>query len=169
MIKKICFLTTLALSTASILAMSVTDAATMTTQLNHINTQMNAIKRAWNVERIHIKKAEKASSTAYTQIRPILERIIASDGFIAQMNEKVASQFESIINSNASFQTVKTDNNIADLFPNLKMNQYGMQLYKAMANKAYLFALGQKLAEKAREIGESIRKSQLDDAKQSIA
>ena len=172
MVKKIYLLSLLALSAAPALgmySMSMADVAALTTQLNHINTQMNAIKRAWNAERIHIKKAEKASPTAYAQIKPVLDRIIASDDFTAQMNAKIATQFDSIINNNATFQTVKADNTIADLFPNLKMNAYGAKLYTALANKAYFFLLGQKLAEKAKEIGESIRKTQLDNARQSIA
>ena len=49
------------------------------------------------------------------------------------------------------------------------MNEYGLKLYKAMANKAYFLLLGQKLAEKAKEIGESVRKSRLDEAREMIA
>ena len=62
MVKKMYFLSLLALSTAPITAMSsmpMADVAALTSQLNHINTQMNAIKRAWNIERAHIKMAKK--------------------------------------------------------------------------------------------------------------
>jgi len=172
MIKKIYFLSILAFSIAPAVGMSsmpMADVAALTTQLNHINTQMNALKRAWNIERIHIKMAEKASSKLYVAIKPILEKIIAGDDFTAQMNTKVTMQFDSIINSNAAFKDIKTDNNLSDLFPNLKMSNYGVKLYKAMANKAYFLLLGQKLAEKAKEIGEAMKKTQLDTAKQSIA
>ena len=149
-------------------AMSIADVAGLTTQLNHINTQMNAIKRAWNIERIHIRTAEKASPSMYAQIKSIVERIIASDDFVAQMNTIVDMQFNAIVNNNALFRDIKTDNNLSDLFPNLKMSDYGLKLYKAMANKAYFLLLGQKLAEKAREIGTSIRQNQLENARQSI-
>jgi len=154
---------------APIAAMSTTDVASLTVQLQNINAQMNAIKRAWNVEKIHIKKAEKASPSMYARIKPILEKIIAGDDFTARMNEAVNKQVDSIVTNNATFRDVKTDNNLADLFPNLKMSDYGVKLYKAMANRAYFLLLGQKLAEKAREIGETIRKAQLDSARQSIA
>jgi len=145
------------------------DVAAFTTQLNHINTQMNAIKRAWNIERAHIKMAEKASSTLYAAIKPTIEKVIASSEFTNQMNATITMQFDSIVNNNAAFSSVKTDNNLSDLFPNLKMNEYGLKLYKAMANKAYFLLLGQKLAEKAKEIGESVRKSRLDEAREMIA
>ena len=172
MVKKMYFLSLLALFTAPITAMSsmpMADVAAFTTQLNHINTQMNAIKRAWNIERAHIKMAEKASSTLYAAIKPTIEKVIASSEFTNQMNATITMQFDSIVNNNAAFSSVKTDNNLSDLFPNLKMNEYGLKLYKAMANKAYFLLLGQKLAEKAKEIGESVRKSRLDEAREMIA
>lgn len=154
---------------APALAMSIAETASLTTQLNHINTQMNTIKRAWNIERAQIKMAEKASSTLYNSIKPILERLISSNEFTTQMETAVNMQFDSIVNQNAAFKDVKTDNNLSDLFPNLKMSEYGAKLYKAMANKAYFLLLGQKLAEKAKEIGEGVRKTQLDSARESIA
>jgi len=172
MIKKIYFLSILALSTAPAVAMSsmpTAETASLTVQLNHINTQMNAIKRAWNIERAHIKAAEKASAKLYAAIKPILEKIIASEAFTTQMNTTVTTQFDSIINQNAAFTSVKTDNNLSDLFPNLKMSDYGTKLYKAMTNKAYFLLLGQKLAEKAKEIGETIKKSRLDEAREMVA
>ena len=149
-------------------SMPMADAASLTVQLNNINTQMNAIKRAWNIERAHIKTAKK-SANLYAAITPILEKIIASEDFTTQMNTKVTAQFDSIVNQNATFASVKIDNNLSDFFPNLKMSDYGTKLYKAMANKAYFLLLGQKLAEKAKEIGETIRKTKLDNARESIA
>lgn len=150
-------------------AMSTTDVAALTTQLNYINIQMNAIKRAWNIERAHIKTAEKVAPYLYATVKSILEKIIISEEFVAHMNTIVTTQFNSIVNQNAAFKDIKTDNNLSDLFPNLKMSEYGLKLYKAMANRAYFFLLGQKLAEKAKEIATSIRNAQLEEARESIA
>jgi hypothetical protein len=141
-------------------AMSITDVAGLTTQLNNINTQMNAIKRAWNTERAHIKMAEKASTALYASVKPVLEKIIASDDFTTKMNTVIDTQFDSIINNNTPFSSIKTENSLSDFFPNLTMSEYGRKLYTAMANKAYCLRLGQKLADKAREIAASIKSAQ---------
>jgi hypothetical protein len=136
------------------------DVAALRIQLNHINSQMNAIKRAWNEERIHIKMAEKASSALYNAIKPTLEKLITSSDFITNMDAIVAQQYDEIVNKNGSFKNIKTDNNLSDLFPNLKMSDYGAKLYKAMANKAFYVLLGQKLANKVKEITASIKGTQ---------
>ena len=146
------------------LAMSTTDVASLTVQLNSINTQMNAIKRAWNTERVHMRMAEKASVTLYTSVKAILEKIIASDEFTSKMNPIVDMQFDSIINSNTPFRDIKTENNWSDFFPNLTMSKFEQKLYTAMANKMYCLRLGQKLADKAREIAASIKSAQQEIA-----
>jgi hypothetical protein len=165
MIKKLYLLTLLA--TAHIIAMAplgyegqTADVAALTVQFNHINKQMADIKRAWNTERIHIKMAEKAAPTLYNAIKPVIEKLIMNIDFIANMDAIVAMQYDEIINKNGSFKNVKTDNNLSDLFPNLKMSEYGAKLYKAMANKAYLLLLGQKLADKVKEISTQIKSNQ---------
>jgi hypothetical protein len=158
------FYTFLLIITAQVtLAMSPAATAQLTIQLNNINTQMNAIKRAWNTARIHIKMAEKASTTLYNTIKPVFDKIIASDDFITKMNTIVDMQFDAITNNNTPFREIKTENNLSDFFPNLNMTEYGRKLYSAMANKAYCLLLGQKLADKVKEIAGSI-KSQHDSA-----
>ena len=149
-----------ATSTAPIASMTPAsaDMAALSVQLNHINTQMSAIKRAWNEQRIQIKMAAKASSALYNAIKPVLERLINSSDFTANMNAIVSQQYDEIVNKNASFRNIKTDNNLSDLFPNLKMSDYGAKLYKAMANKAFYVLLGQKLADKVKEITAQIKR-----------
>jgi hypothetical protein len=165
MIKKLYLLTLLA--TAHVMAMAplgyegqTADIAALTVQFNHINKQMADIKRAWNTERIHIKMAEKVSAPLYNAIKPVIEKLVMNTDFIANMDAIVSMQYDQIINKNGSFKTIKTDNNLSDLFPNLKMNEYGVKLYKAMANKAYLLLLGQKLADKVKEISAQIKGNQ---------
>ncbi len=136
------------------------DIATLKVQLNHINTQMVAIKRAWNVERINIKMAEKASSALYNAVKPVLEKILSSEAFTSTMAATVAMQYDEIVNKNGSFRSIKKDNNLSDLFPNLKISEYGTKLYKAMANKAYYLLLGQKLADKVKEIAAQVKNDQ---------
>lgn len=162
MIKKLSFCVLTLLATAQIMAMAPqsADIATLTVQLNHINTQMTAIKRAWNEQRIHIKMAEKASSALYNAIKPTLEKLIMSTEFTANMDAIVSMQYDEIVNKNNSFKSIKVDNNLSDLFPNLRMNEYGAKLYKAMANKAYLVHLGQKLADKVKEISAQVKGNQ---------
>lgn len=149
------------------LAISTTDVANFTVQLNSINAQMNAIKRAWNTERAHIRTAEKASATLYTKAKSVFDKIIASDDFTTKMNTVVDMQFDSIINSNTPFNAGKTENNLSDFFPNLKMGEFGLKLYTAMANRTYYLRLGQKLADKAREIAASIKSAQQESSQQT--
>ena len=164
MVKKIyllCASALISIALALVMAPAVAaDVATLKVQLNHINTQMIAIKRAWNVERINIKMAEKASSALYNAIKPALEKLINSTDFTTTMDATVAIQFDEIVNKNGSFRSVKKDNNLSDLFPNLKMSEYGTKLYKAMANKAYYLLLGQKLADKVKEISAEVKNDQ---------
>ncbi|HEX4069413.1 MAG TPA: hypothetical protein VHX42_04915 [Candidatus Babeliales bacterium] len=160
MVKKIYFCLLSLIHVAPALAMSTSDVAALTTQLNHINTQMNAIKRAWNESRIQIKMAEKASSALYNAIKPTFEKLITSSDFIANMDAIVDKQYDEIVNKNSSFKNIKTDNNLSDLFPNLKMSDYGAKLYKALANKAFYVRLGQKLADKVKEITATIKSMQ---------
>ena len=161
MFKKIYLFSALSLAAvASVQAMSTTDVASLTVQLNNISTQMNAIKRAWNTERAHIKMAEKASTTLYASVKPIIEKIIASDDFTSKMNTVVDMQFDAIINNNTPFGTMKAANNLSDFFPNLTMSEYGRKLYSAMANKAYCRRLGERLAEKSRDIAAAIKSAQ---------
>ncbi|HSC25606.1 MAG TPA: hypothetical protein VLB80_05335 [Candidatus Babeliales bacterium] len=129
----------------------------LTTQLNHVNTQIKAIKQSWSKENTRIKLAEKASSSLYTSIKPIFEKIIASNEFITKMNTAVDQQFDYIVNNSITFKNLNSiDNNLSDFYPNITMHSFGLKLYTAMANKAYYLALGQKLAEKAKEIAATI-------------
>ena len=144
------------------------DVASLKVQLSHINTQMVALKRAWNVERINIKVAEKASSALYNAIKPVLERLLASETFTSTMTATVDMQFDEIVNKNGSLRSIKKDNNLSDLFPNVKMSNYGVKLYKAMANKAYYLLLGQKLADKVKEISAQVKGDQQESVGQSV-
>ena len=158
------------LATASTMAMApqTADIAALTVQLNHLNRQMVALKRAWNQERIHIKMAEKASTELYNAIKPTLEKLIMNPDFTANMDAIVTMQYDQIVNKNSSFKNIKTDNNLSDLFPNLRMSDYGAKLYKAMANKAYFLLLGQKLADKVKEITAQIKAAQPASDNQEI-
>ena len=121
-------------------------------QLDHIKKQMISIKKAWNIARIHIKMAEKkASSYAYRELKPIFEKIIASNAFTKRINETVSTQAESIANF-ASFESVKNEFNLSDFVPNATMTDFGKKLFSAMANRAYYLELGKKLAQKAQEL-----------------
>ena len=82
-------------------------------------------------------------------------RIIASDGFAKKMIPAVEQQFESIINNGMTFGAVKIENNLSDFYSK-KMDAFGLQLYKAMANKAYYLLLGEKLAQKSKELAATI-------------
>lgn len=148
-----------ALSLISLPALGVTmsDAHIMsvTSQLNHVNAQINAVKRAWNESRVRIKLAEKTSPSLAIILKQVFEKIIASDAFITKMNASVDQQFESIVNSNMPFSSVRTDNNLSDFYSK-PMHTLGLQLYTAMANKAYYLLLGQKLAQKSKELAATI-------------
>jgi len=119
--------------------------------VGHIKTQMLAIKRAFNSERLRIKIAQKASLTAYQTFTPIFDKIIASDAFTTKLNAAVSSQFDAIVNNNMAFST-PTDFNISDFFPNMTINEFGKKLFSAMANKAYYLELGKRLAQKIQEL-----------------
>jgi len=162
MFKKIYLSCALSLAAIALpaLGMVTTDIATLTSQLNNINTQRNALKRAYYTERLHIKMAEKASATLYTSLKSTFEKIIASNDFTTKMNSIIDMQFDSIVNNNTAFREIKTENNLSDFFPNLKMNEFGIKLYTAMANKTYYLRLGQKLAQKAQDIATAIKSAQ---------
>ena len=121
-------------------------------QLDHIKAQMLALKRAWNSERLRIKIAQKASPTAYQTMAPILEKIIASNDFITKLNTVVSNQFDAITNNNMAFNSIKSEFNIADFFPNITINEFGKKLFSALANKACYLELGKLLAQKMQEL-----------------
>ncbi len=119
--------------------------------IDHIKTQMHAIKRAWNSERIRIKIAQKASLTAYQTFAPIFDKIIASDAFTTKLNDVASSQFDAIANNNMAF-SLTTEFNILNFFPNMTINEYGKKLFSAMANKAFYLELGKRLAQRMQEL-----------------
>jgi hypothetical protein len=119
--------------------------------IDDIKTQMRAIKRAWNSERLRIKIAQKASITAYQTLAPVFDKIIASDAFTTKLNDAVSRQFDAIVNNNMAFSPT-TEFNILNFFPNLTMTEFGKKLFSAMANKAYYLELGKKLAQRIQEL-----------------
>ena len=139
------------------LGMSMSDAhiSNLSSQLNHVNAQINASKRAWNESRVRIKMAEKTSPSLFIILKQIFEKIIASDDFTQKMNTTVDQQFESIVNNSMSFSAVKTENNLSDFYSK-PMHTLGLQLYTAMANKAYYLLLGEKLAQKSKQLAVTI-------------
>lgn len=161
MFKKIYFVSTLSLISLSAMAMVSPDAyvSNLTAQLNHVNAQINAAKRAWKESLLRIALATKASPALYTQVKPILEKIITSPAFITRMNTTVEQQMTNIVNGYASFKDVKIENNIAD-FSSKPMPSFAQQLYTAMANKAYYYLLGQQLAQKSKDLATTIRTAQ---------
>jgi len=148
---------TLSLISLPALGMSMPDAymSNLTSQLNHVNAQINAIKRAWNESRVRIKLAEKTSPSLFIILKQVFEKIISSDNFTQKMNTAVDQQFESIVNNSMSFSAVRTENNLSD-FSSKPMHTLGLQLYTAMANKAYYLLLGEKLAQKSKELAATI-------------
>ena len=172
MFKKIYLTCALSLAAMALpaLGMATTDIASLTSQLNNINAQMSTIKRAWNVERLHVRMAEKASATLYSTLKNTFDKIIASDDFTTKMNTVVDMQCDSIVTNNTSFDSIKAENSLADFFPNLSMNEFGRKLYTAMANKTYYLRLGQKLSQKAQEIVSAIKTAQQEaiNAQQAV-
>jgi len=148
---------TLSLISLPALGMSTSDVhiSNLTSQLNHVNAQINAVKRAWNESRIRIAMAEKTSPPPFIILKQVFEKIIASDAFTQKMNTTVGQQFESIVNNNMPFSSVRIENNLSD-FSSKPMHALGLQLYTAMANKAYYLLLGQKLAQKSKELATMI-------------
>jgi hypothetical protein len=121
-------------------------------QIDYIKSQMSIIGRAWKSERLRIKMAQKASPTAYQTMSPIFDKIIASNDFTTRLNSTVSNLFDSIVNGNVSFSSIKTDFNVSDFFPNATVNDYGKKLFTAMANKMCFLELGKKLAQKMQEL-----------------
>jgi len=148
---------TLSLISLPALGVTMSDAHIMslTSQLNHVNAQINATKRAWNESRVRIKLAEKTSPSLFIILKQVFEKIIGSDTFVIKMNADVNQQLESIVNNNMSFSAVKTENNLSDFYAK-PMHTLGLQLYTAMANKAYYLLLGEKLAQKSKELAATI-------------
>lgn len=154
-LKKVYFLTLIALSNPLIYGMSAYDISPMSpvqSQLEHIKAQMLTIKRAWNSERIRIKLAKKASPKLYQTILPTLEKIISSTIFTTKLNEVVSNQFDAIASNSMPFTRAPTELNLSTLFPNVTMNDFGKKLFSAMANKIYYLELGKKLAQKMQEL-----------------
>ena len=135
--------------------MSTTDnyITTLTNQLTHINSQIKAVKRAWNESRVIISKIDKALADHSATIKQIVTKIISSNTFISTMNISVNQQFEAIVNNYASFNRVTY--NLSDFYSG-PMNILGERLYSAMASKAYYFLLGKKLAQKSKELASTI-------------
>jgi hypothetical protein len=159
MLKKICLIFLSLVASMPLFGVDVTD---LQNQRNHIASQMNSIKRAWNTARVRIKLAQKLSfsAVAYQTAQPIIEKIIASADFVTKMDEIVAGQIDAIVNQNASFASVKTQMQLADFFPNLAADKFMQQLFSAMADKSCTSLLGQKLAQKVQELDIAIRMMQ---------
>jgi hypothetical protein len=154
MLKKMT-LVTLMILTIQVFGMETYETQTSPTsqdQINHIKAEMLVLKRAFNSERIRIKIAQKASLTAYQTFTPIFDKILASDNFTTKLNEVVTSQFDSIVNNNMTFNSVKTEFNISDFFPNMTITEFGKKLFSAMANKACYLELGKRLAQRIQEL-----------------
>lgn len=154
MFKKIFFLSALALT---IQAFGITTyenqvVSSSNDQLNHIKNQMLDLKRAWKSEQLRIKMAQKASLTIYQKMSSVFEKIIASNDFTTKLNNAISSQVDAIVNNNATFNSVKTEFNISDFFPNMTINEMGKKLFSAMANKVYYLELGKQLAQKIQEL-----------------
>lgn len=155
MLKKIYFL---AVATVATTAFGMSDYAAQFTssniqsQLDHVKTQMQSIKRAWNSAKIRIKLAEKASPALAQNIKATLDKILTSDAFTTKMNDTIASNVDSIVNNNMSFDSVKTEFNLSDFFPSATMHDFGKKLFSAMANRTYCLELGKKLAQKMQEL-----------------
>ena len=155
MLKKICFFTLIISCTP--LAIGMSDYETSSTsaaqsQLDHIKSQMLAIKRAWNSARIRIKLAEKASPQLYQTVKQTLEKILSNDIFTNKLNEVVSNQFDAIVQNSMPFSGTTTELSLSALFPNVTMNQFEQELFSAMAHKAYYLELGKKLAQKMQEL-----------------
>lgn len=167
MLKKIYFL---AVATVATTAFGMSDYAdqfassNMQSQLDHIKTQMQSIKRAWNSAKIRIKLAEKASPTLAQTVKPTLEKILASDALTTKMNDTIASNVDSIVNNNMSFDSVKTEFNLSDFFPSATMHDFGKKLFSAMASRTYCLELGKKLAQKMQELQIAVDASRVTTA-----
>lgn len=146
MLKQIYFFVAILFISTIASAMSYQD------QINHIRSQMQALQRAWKGERIHIKQAQKASPTLYQTLTNTFDKILTHTSFTSRLETTVSSQFDSIVNNNMSFNSVKTEFNLSDFFPNLTMHDFGKKLFSAMANKMAYLELGKKLAQKLQEL-----------------
>ena len=51
-----------------------------------------------------------------------------------------------------AFNSVKTEFNISDFFPNMTITEFGKKLFSAMANKACYLELGKRLGQKMEEL-----------------
>jgi hypothetical protein len=149
---------TLFLISLPVLGMSTSDVyiSNLVNQLKHVNAEIKAAEKMWDISRVHIKQAMNASSPElFAILTRAFEKIISNDIFITKMNADVDQQFESIVNKNMSFSAVKIENNLSDFYSK-PMHDLGLRLYTAMANKAYCAFLGQKLAQKSKELARMI-------------
>jgi hypothetical protein len=149
MLKKICLLSSLVFVSIITFGAYVT---APNNQLNHIKTQMFALKRLWNSARLRIKIAQKSAPSMYQTLKPVLEKIISSDQFSTKLSNIVQEQFDAIVGRNASFGSVKTEFKFADFFPTISMTTFGQTLFSAMATKECCLLLGRKLAQKIQEL-----------------
>lgn len=146
MLKKPYFLVTILLASTTAFGIGYDD------QINHIRTQMQVIQRAWKTERIHIKQAQKTAPALYQTLTTTIDKILASSVFTSRLETTVSSQFDSIVNNNMSFNSVKVEFNLSDFFSNVTMHDFGKKLFAAMANKACYLELGKRLAQKMQEL-----------------
>lgn len=154
MLKKICFLTLIFASVhlkPSMPEYTISSVPSAQSQIDHIKAQMLAIKRAWNSARVRIKLAEKGSPQLYQTVKTTLDKIITSAMFTTKLDTLVSSQFDAIVHNNMPFSGTTTELNLSVVYP-IIMNQYGHQLFSAMANRVYCLELGKKLAQKIGEL-----------------
>jgi len=147
MLKKSYFSLLMTLTVAPAWGMSTSES-----QIEHINNELSAIKRALNVAKIQIKRAQVASPTLYASVKPVLERALARSEVLTQLQTTVNTQFEAIANRNMSFNSLKTTFNFSTFFPKITILDYGKNLFSSMAQKQCCLLLGQKLAQKRNEL-----------------
>ena len=121
-------------------------------QLNHIKSQMRTLKRAWQIEQVHITLAQKTAPVLYQTLKTAFDKILSNEIFTNKLENAITSQFDSIVNNNMSFINVKTEFNLSDFFPNVTMADFGKKLFSAMANKTCYLELGKRLAQKVQEL-----------------
>jgi hypothetical protein len=158
MLKKIFLLTLVTCVSTTTFGMS--SIPELQEQLDHIQTQMLSMKRAWNIARVRVKMAQKTSPTLFSATNASIENIISNNTFSTKLDEMVTEQFDAITTNNMSFASTKKPLNISDFFPNATLNSFAKTLFSAAIEKEYYLRLGRKLAQKMQEIEMTINSAQ---------
>jgi len=130
----------------------VTSVSTAQSQIDHIKSQMPTIERAWKSARVRIKLAQKVSPQLYQTVKTTLDKILSNSAFTTKLDSLVSNQYDAIVQNSMPFSGTTTELDLSALYPNVTMSDFGRQLFSAMANKAYCFELGKKLAQKIQEL-----------------